>query len=88
LPLKDQGEGPTLASHPSCLTSCVIVRFAPQATAAEISRFLNAKGRIRRQVDNGNFTLQLTETAEIRYREAVLRMQGETKMVDFVAAVE
>ena len=87
--VKDQGEGPTLASHPSCLTSCVIVRFAPQATAAEISRFLNAhKAEFVGKSNNGNFTLQLTETPKSDTVKAVLRMQGETKMVDFVAAVE
>jgi hypothetical protein len=86
--LKDQGgEGPSLASHASCLPSCAIVRFAPQATATEISRFLNAhKAEFVGGPSNGNFTLRLTQTPKSDTVKAVLQMQSDTKIVDFVAA--
>jgi len=89
--VKEQGvEGATsLASHASCLTACVSVRFAPQATAAEIGRFLTAhKAEFVGKSNNGSFTLQLAETPKSDTLKAVIRMQGDTKMVDFVAGVE
>lgn len=88
--LKDQGgEGPSLASHASCLPSCAIVRFAPQATAAEIAKFLNAhKAEFVGGPNNGNFTLRLMDTPKSDTVKVVLQMQSDTRIVDFVAAKE
>lgn len=88
--LKDQGgEPPRLASLPSCQPSCAIVRFAPQATAAEITKFLSAhKAEFVGGPKNGTFTLKLTDTPKSDIVKVVLNMQSDTKIVDFVAAKE
>ena len=91
--VKEQGSpsGPGLASA-SNEGSYAVVRFAPQATANEITNFLGAykatvvEGPLAGQV----YRIRLSETKlpKEEVNKIVRQMQSETKIVDFIVAKE
>ena len=91
--VKEQGSpsGPELASAPN-EGSYVLVRFAPQATANDITNFLNAhkvtvvEGPLAGQL----YRIRLSETKlpKEEVNNIVRQLQSESKIVDFVAAKE
>jgi len=88
--LKDQGGGDFgLASSPSPGGSGrIVVRFVPQATSADITKFLNThKAEMVGGPKDGNYTLRLAIPKE-GLLNIVRQMQGDTKIVDFVATKE
>jgi anti-sigma-K factor RskA len=68
--------------------SRIVVRFVPQATSADITKFLNThKAELVGGPKDGNYTLRLAATGIPKegLLNIVRQMQGETKIVDFVA---
>ena len=93
--VKEQGSpgGPTLASAPS-EGSYAVVRFAPQATATEITNFL---GAFRATVVEGPmnmggqlYRIRLSETKlpKDEVGKIIQEMQADSKVVGFIAARE
>jgi hypothetical protein len=91
--VKEQGSssGPELASAPS-EGSYVVVRFAPQASADEITKFLGAyKATVVEGPLNGQlYRIRLSETKLPREEvgKIVRQMQSESNVVGFIAAKE
>jgi hypothetical protein len=92
--LKDQGgSGFGLASSKSNGEgSQIVVRFVPQATSVDITRFLNAHKAqvVEGPKANGSYTLRIA-TADLPkdgLRNVVRQMQDDTKIVDFVVTRE
>ena len=89
--VKEQGSssGPELASAPS-EGSYVVVRFAPQASADEITKFLGAyKATVVGGPLNGQlYRIRLSETKLPREEvgKIVRQMQSESNVVNFIAA--
>jgi anti-sigma factor RsiW len=91
--VKEQGNrsGPGLASAPSA-GSYAVVRFAPQATADDVTTFLRAykatvvEGPLKGQL----YRIRLSETKlpEEEVGKIVRQMQSESKVVNFIAAKE
>jgi hypothetical protein len=91
--VKEQGSpsGPQLASAPS-EGSYAVVRFAPQATADDITKFLGAytatvvEGPLRGQL----YRIRLSETKlpKEEVSKIVRQMQSESNVVNFIAAKE
>ena len=91
--VKEQGSpsGPELASAPS-EGSYAVVRFAPQATADDITKFLGAykatvvEGPLRGQL----YRIRLSETKlpKEEVGKIVRQMQSESNVVNFIAANE
>jgi anti-sigma-K factor RskA len=91
--VKEQGSpsGPELARAPS-KGSYAVVRFAPQATADDITKFLGAykatvvEGPLRGQL----YRIRLSETKlpKEEVGKIVRQMQSESKVVAFIAAKE
>ena len=91
--VKEQGNrsGPGLASAPSA-GSYAVVRFAPQATANDITNFLGAykatvvEGPLAGQV----YRIRLSETKlpKEEVGKIVRQMQSESNVVNFIAAKE
>ncbi len=91
--VKEQGSpsGPELASAPSD-GSYAVVRFAPQATADDITKFLGAykatvvEGPLRGQL----YRIRLSETKlpKEEVGKIVRQMQSESNVVNFIAANE
>jgi hypothetical protein len=91
--VKEQGSpsGPGLASAPN-EGSYAVVRFAPQATANDITNFLRAykatvvEGPLAGQV----YRIRLSDTKlpKEEVNKIVRQMQSETKIVDFIVAKE
>jgi anti-sigma-K factor RskA len=87
--VKDQTGGMGLASHETG-DSLAIVRFTPQATAADITKFLDAHKAV--MVDGpkkgGMFTMRLPASGMSKpdVAKLVQQMQTETKIVEFIAA--
>jgi len=91
--LKDQGGGNFgLASYPTAgESSRIVVRFVPQATSADITKFLSShKAEVVGGPKDGNYTVKLAVTGAPK--DAVLnivrQMQSDTNIVDFVATKE
>jgi hypothetical protein len=93
--VKEQGSpsGPELASAPN-EGSYVLVRFAPQATANDITNFL---GAYKAKVVDGPlnmggplYRVRLSETKlpKEEVGKIIRQMQSESKVVDFIAAKE
>jgi hypothetical protein len=93
--VKEQGSpgGPELASAPN-EGSYVLVRFAPQATANDITNFL---GAYKAKVVDGPlnmgsplYVIRLSETKlpKEEVGKIIREMQSESKVVDFIAAKE
>jgi len=91
--VKEQGSssGPELASAPS-EGSYAVVRFAPEATANDITNFL---GAYKAKVVDGPMGRQLyrirlsgTKLPKEEVDQIVRQMQSESKVVDHVAAEE
>jgi hypothetical protein len=91
--VKEQGSpsGPGLASAPS-EGPYAVVRFVPQATADDITKFLGAyKASIVEGPLNGQlYRIRLSETKlpKAEVDEIVRQMQSESKVVNFIAANE
>jgi len=91
--VKEQGSssGPELAGAPS-EGSYVVVRFAPQASADEITKFLGAyKATVVEGPLNGQlYRIRLSETKLPREEvgKIVRQMQSESNVVRFIAAKE
>src|SRR6266536_2367307 len=93
--VKDQGapSGPSLASAPS-EGSFAVVRFAPQATANDITNFLGAyKAKVvEGPLNMGGqlYRIRLSETKlpKDEVGKIVQQMQAESKVVGFIAARE
>ena len=91
--VKEQGSRsePGLASAPS-EGSYAVVRFAPQATADDITKFLGAyKASMVEGPLNGQlYRIRLSETKlpKEEVGEIVRQMQSESKVVNFIAAKE
>src|SRR5215471_10380111 len=91
--VKEQGSPsePGLASAPS-EGSYVVVRFAPQATADDITKFLGAykatvvEGPLKGQLYR--IRLSNTKLPQEEVGNLVSQMQSESKVVDFIAAKE
>jgi hypothetical protein len=91
--VKEQGSpsGPTVASAPS-EGSYAVVRFAPQATADDMTNFLRTykatvvEGPLKGQL----YRIRLSETKlpEEEVGKIVRQMQSESKVVNFIAAKE
>jgi hypothetical protein len=91
--VKEQGSssGPELASAPS-KGSYAVVRFAPQATASDITNFLGAyKAKVVDGPMGGQlYRIRLSETKlpKEEVDQIVRQMQSESKVVDYIAAEE
>src|SRR6516165_1406434 len=93
--VKDQGvpSGPSLASAPSD-GSFVVVRFAPQATANDITNFLGAykatvvEGPLNMGGQLYRIRLSETKLPKDEVGKIVRQMQAESKVVGFIAARE
>ena len=91
--VKEQGasSGPALASAPS-EGSFAVVRFAPQATATDITNFLGAYKAtvVEGPLNMGGqlYRIRLSETAlpKDEVGKIIRQMQSESKVVGFVAA--
>jgi hypothetical protein len=90
--LKDQGVSNFgLASAPPMPgeSSRIVVRFVPQATSADITRFLSShKAEVVGGPKDGNYTVRLAVTPKDAVHSIVRQMQNDTKIVDFVATKE
>jgi hypothetical protein len=90
--LKDQGVSNFgLASAPPMPgeSSRIVVRFVPQATSADITRFLSShKAEVVGGPKDGNYTVRLAVTPKDAVHSIVRQMQSDTKIVDFVATKE
>jgi hypothetical protein len=91
--VKEQGSpsGPGLASAPS-EGSYAVVRFAPQATANDITNFLGAyKAKVVDGPMGGQlYHIRLSETKlpKEEVDQIVRQMQSESKVINFIAAQE
>ena len=91
--VKEQGSssGPELASAPS-EGSSVVVRFAPQATADGITKFLGAyKATVVEGPLNGQlYRIRLSETKLPKEEVGTIirQMQSESNVIDFIAVRE
>jgi len=93
--VKEQGSpsGPGLASAPS-EGSYAVVRFAPQATADDITNFLRAykatvvEGPLNMGGQLYRIRLSETKLPKEEVGKIVRQMQSESKVVDFIAAKE
>ena len=93
--VKEQGgpSGPELASAPS-KGSYAVVRFAPQATADDITKFLGAykamvvEGPLNMGGQLYRIRLSDTQLPKEEVGKIVRQMQSESKVVDFIAAKE
>ena len=93
--VKEQGSssGPELASAPS-EGSSVVVRFAPQATATEITNFLGAykaalvEGPLRSGGSLYRLRLAETKLPRAEVDRIVRHMQEESKVIAFIAAAD
>jgi anti-sigma-K factor RskA len=89
--LKDQA-GHSLASLPAAGGTMLVVRFAPQATAADITKFLDAhKATMVGGPKRGSlYTIRLstTDLARPELVRVIQRMQAESKIVEFIATKE
>ena len=93
--VKERGSpsGPELASAPNG-GSYAVVRFAPQATANDITNFLGAyKAKVvdgPLNIGGPAYRVRLSETKlqEDEVDKIVRQMQSESKIVDFIAAKE
>ena len=93
--VKEQGvpSGPGLASAPSH-GSFAVVRFAPQATANDISNFLGAykatlvEGPLNMGGQLYRIRLSETKLPNDEVGKIVRQMQSESKVVGFIAARE
>src|SRR5262245_21389748 len=83
---------PSLANAPTADGgSRIVVQFASQATSADITRFLNThKAEVVGGPKDGYYTLRPTMTGipKEELRNIARQMQGDTKIVDFVATKE
>jgi hypothetical protein len=93
--VKEQGSssGPELASAPS-EGSYAVVRFAPQATANDITNFLGAykatvvEGPLNMGGQLYRIRLSETKLPKEEVGKIVRQMQSESKVVDYIAAKE
>ena len=93
--VKEQGSssGPELASAPS-KGSYVVLRFAPQATANDITNFLGAykatvvEGPLNMGGQLYRIRLSETKLPKEEVGKIVKQMQSESKVVDYIAAKE
>jgi anti-sigma-K factor RskA len=86
--VKDQGvDKIELAEAPTAGESKrILVRFAPQATSADITKFLNThKAEMVGGPADGYYRLAVKGIPNEGLHNIVRQMQGETKIVDFVA---
>jgi hypothetical protein len=94
--VKDQGAvgGPTLASATCDGGSFAVVRFAPQATATDITNFLGAykatvvEGPLNMGGQLYRIRLSETKLPQDEVGKIIQQMQSESKVVGFVAAKE
>ena len=91
--VKEQGSssGPELASAPS-EGSYAVVRFAPQATADDITNFLGAYNAtvVEGPLEGQLYRIRLSETRlpKEEVGKIIRQMQSESNVVGFVAAKE
>jgi len=94
---KDQGSGTELGlqsapTYRGIDDSFVVIRFVPHATAGDITKFLDAYNAV--VVDGPkkgslySVRLPLSATAKTDVAKLVQRMQGESKIVEFIATKE
>jgi len=84
-------QGQQLASYGQTDGSLASIRFSSQATAADITRFLNAhQAQVVEGPKQGRYTVRLAVTGMPKGEivKVIKQMQDETKIVDFIAAVE
>jgi len=84
-------EGPVLASASNGEVTEAVVRFAPQANAAEITNFLEAyKVALVDGPKKGLFTIRFMgpRVSRDEMTQVVRRMQAEVKIVEFMATKE
>jgi anti-sigma-K factor RskA len=91
--MKDQtGLGPELASYRSVDDTLADVRFVPQATVGEITKFLDAHNAVVvGGPKRGNFysiRLGVAGLSKPELAKLVQRMQAESKIVEFIATKE
>jgi hypothetical protein len=88
--VRDQNaQGLELASYPSGSGTLAVVRFAPQASAADITKFLEAHNAIL--VDGPRkslYSIRLADTPQTDIARQVQRMQAESRVVEFIATKE
>jgi anti-sigma-K factor RskA len=88
--VKDQnGSVPELASYRSIDDGQVVIRFVPQATVGDITKFLDAYKAVL--VDGPSkgqlysIRLPISSTAAPEMAKLLQRMQGESRIVEFIA---
>jgi anti-sigma-K factor RskA len=90
--LTDQTElGPNLMSYRDATSPQAVLRFTPQVTADEITRFLDAhNATVIDGPKRGLYTVRLSTAIlpEAEVTRIVQRMQAETKIVEFIATKE
>jgi len=91
--IKDQaGPGYEVASYRGIDDTLADVRFAPQATVGEITKFLDAhKAVVVGGPKRGNFysiRLDAPGLSKAELAKLVQRMQAESKIVEFIATKE
>jgi hypothetical protein len=80
-----------LASYGQTDGSLVSVRFAPQATAADITSFLNTyQAQVVEGPKQGRYTVRLAVAGQPKSEivKVIRKMQDDSKVVDFIAAIE
>jgi len=91
--VKDQSVlGPELASYQNGDNALADVRFVPQATVGDITKFLDAHNAVVVEgPKRGNFysiRLRTNGLSKTELAKVVQRMQGESKVVEFIATKE
>lgn len=86
--IKDQpGSTLELSSATTASRAQAVIRFAPQATSSEITRFLNAyNAEVVEGPRSGLFNIRFTtDLPRDEVAKTVRRMQSESKIVEFIA---
>jgi hypothetical protein len=81
--------GPDLASTRVKDGTLAVIRFAPQALAADITEFLDAYSitMVDGPKSGGMYTVRLPQTGKTK-NDLIKRLQIETAIVDFIAGVQ
>jgi len=84
------GSSPELASYRGIDAGAVMIRFAPQATVGEITKFLDAYHAVLTNgpAKGGLYEVRLPNTTSGDTARLVQRMQNESKIVEFIATKE
>jgi hypothetical protein len=86
---QEAGQGTELASAGVTDGTLAVIRFAPKADAADITKFLlaNKASMIDGPKSGGIYTIRLSETGKAK-DDLIKRMQTQSTIVEFIATVQ